>query len=303
MGGGGRDSELGAMCRLSGVDESGTRFLTTWKCWTRSGQTSLRWEVRRFFLDVGISETKHSPLSKQISTRWPELQALQQCFFGEEQHIGRSLRSLLAIAATTEAMLADAEQEYWVDTPLLLLALGHFGEAKRRSQDRHRAHALGRIMLESCASADACRALAWRAQVNSHLERCSEMRADGRCSCVRELLDPSSELIADNKSHQAMLFEAIVLFFTHRSCPAIAAACADLVKLAGAIIDSGVLEWGDFEWHRSSIATVRTESKCRRTDPHVKAFCLQVSISEGFATTVGQAARGMSSASSSQAVQ
>lgn len=105
-----------------------------------------------------------------------------------------------------------------------------------------------------------------------------------------------------DKTPQSLVFGMVCLFFTHKSCPCILAACAEVVKAAGACIDDGVHLWGDFEWHRSSIASVQAATKGRRCDPHVKAFCLEGALSQGLATTIGQAARGMASVSPSQAV-
>lgn len=74
-----------------------------------------------------------------------------------------------------------------------------------------------------------------------------------------------------------------------------------LTRLA-ASAETRVLEWGDFDWHKTEHAHLAGGQKRRRVDHHVRQYTMKTSLQNGTHQSSSAAARSLDDVSSSQTV-
>lgn len=299
----GLDASHGVMLRLQGVNAAGEAVSGQWKAFAIDGSSKLKWELRWCLPSVGFHESGKMRLWRHIHDGWGRWQAMLEAIaFPPATHMGKSRKALQRVGGEGDPTpLEHAEQEHWVSTPGLLCLLVSWAIHRRKLVDRQASNVFFRLLLQRCLAPAKCQPLCGWAVPAAATWRCKqELVVRDCCSCIRDVL--SQALPGRAGTAQEEVLDKLTLLMKFATCPAVSWWCHSLIDALAEGIEDATETWGDFEWHDTAGAFLKSAVKRRRTDAHVKAHVLQHQVLSGKAPTAASAGRCASDVDASQAV-
>lgn len=290
------DPTAGALLRFTSVRPTGAQTPTIWKCWAPSAHDGLRWELRRIFPSLGYDvELKRGRVCDRVrEMKWRWLGILQHLGVPDRCHVGDSRAALAQRSQVTESDASSAEQEFWVSTLGLIVVLLEASCSARAALKREFATCALVSFLQSTASFEELASLGVLEAALDARDKCSQDTDGEFCSCMRSWRK-EVKAQGDKQLPQRRLVDAMHCMMEHLACPAISAHLLATLRKLTDCVDERVSEWGDFEYHKTSAATLTISSSGgkRRLDYHSKVYAVQGAMACKEASTSAGAARAM----------
>ena len=290
------DPRHGALLRFAAITDAGARHSVTWKTWAAEPVGPLRWELRRLFpslaYDVSKKGSRVCDRFRVLKWRWYGIADYLQ--LAREEHFGSSLASLAQRERFTDADAAASDEMYWVSSVGLLIFIADTSCSAKGAAKQALAKAVLTSFLQTTLSAEVIDEIGPSRYSDSIVDLCSEGVQDIFCTHVRQMRAEVQKLQGPANSAQR-LYSALRACLDRLQCPAAAAKFKELVVAISGKLSANVSQWGEFDYHRTSAATLRsaTTGNKLKVDPHSKRFAAEVSLMSGAAASSSAAARGM----------
>ena len=252
----------------------------------RSQSGIIRWQASCFFEAVGLMvASKNTSVNIRYKDHLAEWDArLQSLGFDLARNRGESMEALRCCQQWDA--LEDAEQEYWLSTVGLLVALQGMHKARRTIMDRDRVRlVLVKLLAKATDSQYLEKCFEERSVDDDVLRLCQKLPRDanGRCRCLTHKLR-SFEATSD-EMYCVRVAEALIEGPRWHDCPAVAKLVGVWVFAVASLIDDNVGAWeavvpGDIRLGPSG-------RKRRRVVSEVKNHVLSLGSGDGCSTGAG----------------
>ena len=265
----------GASWRLRGdiVLANGTGVEFDLRCRMGPGE-SLRWTARYFFDAVGLStHTKETAVHiryKSFVGQWDA--RLRLLGFLPEFHRGESMEALRRRGEWS--MINGAEQDYWLSTTCVVVALQLMHKTRKAILDRERVRLLFVKILSRTSFGEGLAQCFDVSCVPADVAASCEVMprdASGRCRCLSSRLRAHSALAMEMecvRTCETLLSDTCVL-----ECAATASHIGSWIRELASLIDSSVTVWGDASVPME-VSLGPSGKKRRRIDPEIRDYIL-----------------------------
>lgn len=270
----GDDAGGGVLCRFSGVLRSGQSVVAAWKAYSVVGQAGLRWEIKRVLPAAAFCPQQNTKLWKVISDNFERWDAALT-FRDSLPHFGRSR---LSLTVSRQAKGIDnADQEHWLSSVGLLSLLAWWSVKRKEVVAREQCAQVLRLFVERTVAAESIvgEMLTWSLGAR-HMQECRNLPiVDNMCSCMHGFLGKPKPDMQSMSPQEFLAAKLRCLMPLAVHCSAARSWLASMVVSLAELVEQGMSQWGDFSWHTSSEALLRTAKRRRRADPHVKMMVAQ----------------------------
>jgi len=255
-----RSSQDGVLLSLRGASDDGEPFVGELKAWTpaRAGG-QLRWETRRLLPLIGAVTSEWQHLCRSVRKCHVECELMCHALgYDVNTELGSSRQSIRQSGGSTEQLKAS-EQEAWLSTPALLLALLGWQAERRKAKQKAAANTLLKLFLEATLGSRCFSEFAPLDVCAGEAAACTqEPVLDGLCLHWQSVQADFGQVAHEHQNPQARLHGALKALYKNYPCPVVAHQFALVLRRVELAIVGGIDTWGDFAWH----ATPRARLPC-----------------------------------------
>ena len=196
------------------------------------------------------------------------------------------------------------EDDYWVDTKMLLMLLLHWCRNRRGASLKAMVQQVAKHLLSLIFGAEVCSLSCINKTRGPHISLCRQGCYEDHelCTCLLSALQAILNLSSVGQTSGAALFDKLVTLADHAAeCASVFSILAQAMESVADQIQDRKDTWGNFDLLRKELCLVgRSGEKRRRLDGPVKSQIVSAALMEGKAQRPSDVARvvGLSTSSS-----
>jgi len=257
------------------------------KAWPAPGHgESLRWELRRLFPLVGYKCSSHrTKVCNRIREQVGHWKAFKESYgWPTEEIVGQSWHSVVCGPDQQSGLRGTEEQEYWVETRMLLGLILFWQGYRKLPCERARCQVAATTVLQMTCLPEQLEEFPGLVLSDEDRALCRRGCADDeaeQCLCVEAYFEACARRDANDCRH-THLWTVLASSQPWAACRTVASLVSKNLEFFAGLVDENFERWQHQDFLKSiGLVLVTRSGKRRRMDPHAKESAIERSLQDG----------------------